>query len=429
MTDLLAFASYLLLPLIGIAVWRVDIVRRETQLVRLAVATGAGALIVGLLMATLSLIGVQWSRTTLFTPLALVVIAGVILVRRSPDVTRSTSRRWNRFALGGTIAMWLLTFYGTITARESCGDLHFTWGTKAVRWFHAGKIDADLLRTHVQLTTDYPPLQTLLFAWSNTFSHQFSWWGAVLLSPLFLIGTLAIIRAWSGDDWGTLLVAATLAWTYTLSYPAGCAEPLLLLYETIVIAALTFLRDPRAQTFYATLGVAGAVWTKLEGTTFAIAVVITILLVQRNWRRALIVAAPAAILVGAWLTFVIRAEILLMYGGAKLPIQWQAVPAVLKTLAGVAKWELFWIPWLVPIVLIAISRARRAAAVPLAIALLTACATISFYVRAGDPVWWIQSSSPRVLLTPLLALLLASLAAREHGPRAVLESPADGVVS
>lgn len=427
MSDLLAVASYLLLPLIGIAVWRVDVVQRETRLVRLAIAAGAGALIVGLLMATLSLIGVQWSRTTLYLPLAIVTIAGIVLARRAHKPAASAP--WNRFALGGTIAMYLLTLYGTISARESCGDLHFTWGTKAIRWFHAGRIDAELLRTHIQLTTDYPPLQTLLFAWSNSFSRQFSWWGAVLLSPLFLIGTLAIIRAWSRDDWGTFLIAATLAWTYTLAYPAGCAEPLLLLYETMVIAALTFLRDERAQTFYATLGVAGAVWTKLEGTTFAIAVVITILLVQRNWRRALIVATPAAILVGSWLTFVLRAKILLMYGGAKLPIQWKAIPVVLKTLGGVAKWELFWIPWLVPIVLIAIDRERRRAAVPLSIAILTACATVSFYVRAADPVWWIESSSPRVLLTPLLALLLAALAVREREPHPVLESPADGVVS
>lgn len=416
MTDVLAVVSYLLLPLIGIAVWRADVVRRETQLVRLAVATGAGALIVGLLMATLTLIGVRWSRGTIFTPLALIVIAGVILVHRAPALPRPASPPWNRFALGGTIGMWLLTLYGTITARESCGDLHFTWGTKAVRFFRAGGIDAELLRTNIQLTTDYPPLQTLLFAWSNTVSHHFSWWGAVLLSPLFLIGTLAVIRAWSGDDWGTFLVAATLAWTYTLAYPAGCAEPLLLLYETIVIAALTFLRDPRAQTFYATLGVAGAVWTKLEGTTFAIAVVLTILLVQRNWRRALIVATPAVILVGAWMTFVLKAKLLLMYGGAKLPIQWEALPVVLKTLGGVARWELLWLPWIVPLVLIAMGNARRAA-VPLSIALLTACATVSFYVRAADPVWWIQSSSPRVLLTPLLALLLAAVAASRPSVR------------
>ncbi|HEX2062119.1 MAG TPA: hypothetical protein VHK90_15375 [Thermoanaerobaculia bacterium] len=410
MTDVLAVVAYLVLPLIGVIVWRVPVVREETLAVRIAIATGAGALIVGLTMALMSLLGIQWSRTALFLPLALIAIAGVVL--RPKQQERRLSPPHSGWWTAGTVFMWLVTLYGTLTARESCGDLHFTWGPKAIRFFRAGKIDAELLQTYPQLTTDYPPLQTLLFAWSNTFSHQFSWWSAVILSPLFLIATLVIIRTWSGDGAGTFLVAATLTWTFTLAYPAGCAEPLLLLFETIAIAALTFLKDPRAQTFYAALGCAGAAWTKLEGSTFTIAVVITILLVQRNWRRALIVAAPAALLVGAWLTFVLRSEILLMYGGAKLPIQWQALPVVLKTLAKVAKWELWWIPWIVPAVLIAIGNVRRAL-VPISISLLTAGATVSFYLRAADPVWWIESSSPRVILTPLLALLLGAIAAHQ----------------
>lgn len=412
MTDVLAVLAYLVLPLIGIIVWRVPVVRDETLAVRISIATGAGALIVGLTMATMSLLGIQWSRTTLFLILGVWTVVAIAAAFRGPKSERRLSPPHSLWT-AGTVLMWLVTLYGTLTARESCGDLHFTWGPKAIRFFRAGKIDADLLQTYPQLTTDYPPLQTLLFAWSNTFSHQFSWWSAVILSPLFLIATLIVIRTWSGDEAGTFLVAATLMWTFTLAYPAGCAEPLLLLFETIAIAALTFLKDPRAQTFYATLGCAGAAWTKLEGTTFTIAVVITILLVQRNWRRALIVAAPAALLVGAWLAFVLRSDILLMYGGAKLPIQWQALPLVLKTLAKVARWELYWIPWIVPAVLIAIGSVKRAL-VPISISLLTAGATVSFYLRAADPVWWIESSSPRVILTPLLALLLGAVAA--HRP-------------
>jgi hypothetical protein len=409
MTDLLAIAAYLVLPLIGIGIWRAETVRHETLAVRITIATAAGALIVGLTMALLSLLRIEWTRTLLFTLLALIAAAGWYFAKPTLEGRGMKLSAWT----GGTLFMWLVTLYGTLTARESCGDLHFTWGPKAIRFFRAGGIDAQLLQTYQQLTTDYPPLQLLLFSWSNTWSKQFSWWSAVILSPLFLIGTLILIRTWTGDDKGTFLVAATMTWTFTLAYPAGCAEPLLLLYETMVIAALTFLRNPRAQTFYATLGCAGAAWTKLEGTTFTIAVVITILLVQRNWRRALIVATPAALLVGAWMAFVLHAKILLMYGGAKLPIQWQALPIVLKTLAKVAKWELYWIPWIVPAVLIALGNVRRAL-VPISIAVLTACATVSFYLRAGDPVWWIESSSPRVILTPLLALLLGAIAAHRH---------------
>jgi hypothetical protein len=426
MTDALGLAAYLLLPLAGIGIWSVRAVGRETLGVRITIAAAAGALAVSFTMTLLTLAGIRWSRTSIVPLLVLCMISGIVLIRRARPASEESSR-WNRTALTATAFVWLLTLYGTATARESCGDLHFTWGTKAIRWFRAGGLDAEVLRTYPQLTTDYPPGHTLLLAWSNTVSHQFSWWAAVLTSPLFLLGMLIVIRAWSRDDWGTLLVGATLTWTYTLGHPAGCAEPMLLLFETIAIAALTFCRDPRAQTFYAAFGAAGAVWTKLEGTTFAIALVLTALLVQRNWRRAVIIALPAAAIIGSWMTFVFRSEILLMYGGAKLPIQWQVLPTVLRTLWGVAEWNLYWLPWLVPIVLVLIGNVRRAA-IPLSVAFLTAAATVSFYLRSPDPVWWIESSSTRVLLTPLLALLLAAVAAREPRPVAVLESRPDGVV-
>jgi hypothetical protein len=183
-----------------------------------------------------------------------------------------------------------------------------------------------------------------------------------------------------------------------------------LLFEAITIAALTFVDNPRAQTFLASLGLAGAVFTKLEGATFAVAVFLTILIVQRKPKRAFIVIAPAALIFAAWMTFVFKNDLLYMYSGAKMPIYWSALPVTLKTLAKVAKFNLWWIPYLVPIVLIAIGNVKRAL-VPLSIALLTTGATVYFYVHYPDPVWWIESSSPRVILTPLLALLIGAIAA------------------
>lgn len=420
MTHFLAMLSYLALPLLGIAVWRLDFVRREGLAIRLSIATAAGALLVGIVMGALSVLTIEWSRTILFAAFALAAAAAwfvaqtpfvaqtLLSVPQEPQTGVSVQhRRWWSVAIA---VPWLLTLYGTLTARESCGDLQFTWGPKAIKFFRAGGLDPKVLHTWPQLTVDYPPLQTLLFAWSNTVSHQFSWWAAILLAPPLFLAIIAIVRNWSGNDYCTLLFAATMAWGFAISYPAGCAEPLLLLFETLVIAALTFLDDPRAQTFYATLGLAGAVLTKLEGTTFAIAVFLTILIVQRNWQRALISIVPAALCIGAWMTFIFRNDLLYMYGGARMPMYFEALPIVLKTLVKVAKFELYWLPWLVPIVIIALGNVRKAA-VPLSIAVLTTGATIYFYLHYPDPTWWIESSSPRVLLTPLLALLIAAAAA------------------
>ncbi|HUR80187.1 MAG TPA: hypothetical protein VM733_05450 [Thermoanaerobaculia bacterium] len=407
-TELLGLLAYLILPLVGMVVWRFAPVEA-----RWSVATAAGALIVALVMSALSVIGVEWSRTILFTLLAIIIGAGVYVGRTSvrPDGLKPVVR----LADAGTAIAWLATLYGVVTARESCGDLAFTWGPKAIRWFRAGALDPQVLKTWPQLTVDYPPLQTLLLSFSNLWAHQFPWWAAVLAGPLLLIPTLMIVRVWSRDAIGTMLVACTFAYAFALAYPHGCAEPPLLLFETIAIAALVFIEERKTQTFLVAMALAGCVYTKLEGTTFAIAVFLTIAITLRRPKQAFIVIAPAAILFAAWMTFVFRNGLYYMYSGATLPIYWSALPVTLKTLLKMAKFELWWLPYLVPIALIAMGNMRRALA-PISIALLTSGATVYFYIHYPDPVWWIESSSPRVILTPMLALLIGALAAYARVP-------------
>jgi hypothetical protein len=207
----------------------------------------------------------------------------------------------------------------------------------------------------------------------------------VLASPLFLLALLAVIRGWRRDALGTLLVAATLTYTFSLAYPAGCAEPPLLLFEAIAIGALTFIEDERAQTFLTALGVAGAVFTKLEGATFAVAVFLTILLVQRKPKRAFIVIAPGALLFAAWMTFVFR-TISLMYG-AQVPIYWSTIRSSQNARENRE----------VRAVVAAVPRADRADRVrretrarSVAIALLTTGAAV-LCPSLSDPVWWIEA--------------------------------------
>jgi hypothetical protein len=443
-TEILGLLSYLVLPLVGMVVWRFTNVRA-----RWAVATAAGALIVALLMSLLSVIGVEWSRGVIFTLLAVIIAYGIHVARPSGRAGRPSGRagrpsgravraslragraearptlRALHWADAGTLAAWLLVLYGVTTARSSCGDLAFTWGPKAIRWYRAGALDPAVLKRWPQLTVDYPPLQTLLLSFSNLFAHQFPWWAAVLAGPLFMIPTLAIVRVWSRDAVGTMLFAATLAYGFAFAYPHGCAEPPLLLFETMVIAALVFIDDERAQTFLVALGLAGAVYTKLEGTTFAIAVFLTILLVKRKPKQAAIAVIPAALLFAGWMAFVFRNGLYYMYSGATLPIYWSALPVTLKTLAKVAQLELFWLPYLVPLAVILLGDVRRAL-IPLSIAFLTSCATVYFYVHYPDPVWWIESSSPRVILTPMLALLVGALAAHRTLPAPAMTSAQKG---
>ena len=161
--------------------------------------------------------------------------------------------------------------------------------------------------------------------------------------------------------------------------------------------------------------------TKIEGATFAIAVVIALVIMRRTFKTTMLIAAPAAILLGAWLGVVRAYGILEYYRGAGMPIYFSTLPKTLLLLAKTASYELWWLPWLVPAAVVATGKVRRAAA-PLLIALLTFGAAIFFYIHLPDPTWWILSSAPRVLLTPLTALLIAAVSAW-------YSRPAHGVVS
>ena len=232
-----------------------------------------------------------------------------------------------------------------------------------------------------------------------------------MATALFLFGSVALVRSTSRDDRTAVLMAATLAYAFAIANAAGAGEPPLIFFETLAIVAITFIRDRRAQVIFAALGLAGAVMTKIEGATFAIAVIIALLVIRRTFKRTMLIAAPAAILLGGWLAFVKLHNLSEYYRGAGMPVYFAAVTKTIVTLAKAATYDLYGLPWIVPIVLIAIAPYRRNAALPLMIAILTFVAAFFFYIHLPDPTWWILASAPRVLLTPLTALLIASAAA------------------
>ena len=398
---MIAFAAYLLLPLVGLAVWRLESVRRLDLPARIAVAFAAGALITGAVMTILSIVGVQWSRTVLVVVLGAIAGVGLYVGQASA----CPGERQAKASLTSGIAFFLLlTLYGLLDARESCGDLHFFWGPKAVRFFREGGIS--FAGMSERMNPGYPPLLPLIYAWSNTLARHFSWFAAVLSTALFLFGSVATVRGMSRDDRGSLLMAATLSYTFAVAFAAGGGEPPLVFFETLAIAAMTFIDAP----LLAAMGLAGAAMMKIEGATFVIAVVIADLLIRRDVKRTLTIAAPAAVLLAAWLGFVKFNGLFELYRGAGMPVYFAALPAALVTVAKAASYDLWGLPWIVPIVLVALGNVRRAL-FPLLVAILTFGAAIFFYIHLPDPTWWILSSAPRVLLTPLAALLIAAVAA------------------
>jgi len=408
--DVLAFTAYLLLPLIGTVIWRLDSVRRLDLSGRIAVAGAAGAAIIVAVLAALSIVSIEWSRGVVLSTVVVIMAESIYLAR--PLRTRE-KHSIDRLAMAALIVIAILIIYGLLDARLSCGDLHFFWGPKAVRFYRDGGITLGFLAdpNTVRMNPGYPLLLPLIYVWSETIARQFSWFSAVLSTALFLFGSVALVRSTSRDDRAAVLMAATLAYAFAIADAAGAGEPPLIFFETLAIVAITFIRDRRAQVVLAALGLACAVMTKIEGATFAIAVVIALLIVRRTFKQTMLIAAPAAILLGTWLAFVRLHNLSEYYRGAAMPIYFAAVTKTLLTLAKAASYELYGLPWIVPIVLIAVAPNRRNAALPLLIALLTFGAAFFFYIHLPDPTWWILSSAPRVLLTPLTALVIASAAA------------------
>jgi len=406
MTHVLFFAALLALPLFGLWTWRFAFPAR------VAVAGAAGALTLAVAMAVLSLVHVPWTRITLLVILAASLWSGGLLARRFfARFRRAESPPLHKDVHWYILAFLALSAYGALTARESAGDLHFFWGPKAIHFANARGFDMSFLANAANPNPDYPPLLPLVYAWADIAAGGFSWWGAVLSGVLFLAGSIAIVRGFTGDDLGTLLFAATMAWCYAVGYVPGGAEPPLLFFETLTLCALTFMDDSRDRDILTAIGLAGAAFTKVEGATFVIAVVIAMLVLRR--KRVFRVAAPAIALIAAWLIFVIAGGLVGGYSSAKNGLHLSALPEILRLLWQSAKYRIAALPWIVPLLLLYFRRA----ALPLLVALLTLGATVFFYLHTSDPGWWISASAPRVLLTPLTALLIA-----------VLQSRADGVV-
>ncbi|HEX7709014.1 MAG TPA: hypothetical protein VF701_21335 [Thermoanaerobaculia bacterium] len=409
MTNALGLVAYLLIPFAGLVVWRLKEVRQLSFDGRLAVSGAAGALIVAVVMGVMSLLGIEWSLARLAVALAVPIIFGL----RAAVMLPRGGWNWRSPAVAGVVVVLLVFVYGLMTARTTIGDLLFFWGPKAIHFQQAGGIDVDYLRhpDNFMQHRDYPLLLPLLYAWSMTLSGGFGWWAALILSALCLGGIVAIIRSFARDDLAALLTASVFLWCFVHAYVGGGADPPLLLFETLAVCALVFIRDPRTQTILAAIGLAGAVMVKVEGASFLIAVVLALVVDRRSWKRIVAVIAPAAILLAGWLWFIVSAGLLDTYRGpGEFSLRW-FFPVVLGTFKA-SSFEAFWVPWIAPLAVLMLGKVKRAR-LPLTIAALSLGSILYVYLKsATDPnVLWIPSSANRVLLTPLLMLLIAAAAA------------------
>ncbi|HKO55949.1 MAG TPA: hypothetical protein VJ276_08730 [Thermoanaerobaculia bacterium] len=404
MTFVIAIA---LLTLVGLVIRRVPSVAEMELPAQLAISFAAGMMITGTLMFAFSLAGISWTRVSLGMALAACAALGV----------------WKRAAGKGKgwigIALFvLLTLYGVMTARETCADLMYFWGPKGEKFYRAEKIDVEMLKFphYFLMHPDYPPLLPEIYAWGSLVGHRFSQWGALALTPLFLLATVLAFRGIAARKIGeelaghyAVLMAAVLAYGFAAGMVAGAGDPPLLLFEVIALAALTFEDDWRL----AALGIAGAMFLKVEGTAFAAVLLACSVVTRRRVLPAIKAAAPGIILLGAWIAFARHHGFLDAYGKSKSALHLHLLGKVTSLTARQASYGAFYLPWLAALAPLSSGRNWRRALLPLLAGIGVIVYTLYFYLHDADPAWWIASSAERVLLTALACFVVATAAASE----------------
>jgi hypothetical protein len=417
--DALWLVGFAVMPLFGLLVWRLEVVRRMDLAGRIAIAFAAGIVFSTTILYLYGLAGIVWTRVSLAAPMIVLIVGGAREIARSRMSPRP-SQPDSAVARAGIAAFVAITLYGIATARETCGDLIFFWGPKAQRFWMTGTIDVSFLGfPHYYLMhPDYPPLLTEAYVVASTFAHRFSWWGALFTMAFFLAAAALALRGFVGGrkgGWYGLLMAAVLSYGYAVGMVAGAADSLLILFEVIALGALTF--EGEGANVLAAIALAGAVMTKVEGAVFVVVLVIALILVRRRAARTAAMAAPAAVLLAAWIAFCAKHHLLDSYARVGQKADWELTGIVAKTMLRKASYEACYLPWLASLVPLALGRSWRRAALPLLVAAGSLAYTFFFYLhmdaRMADPVWWVASSAERVLLTPLMALVVAAAAASE----------------
>jgi hypothetical protein len=413
--DVLWVAGILFLIFPGMVFWRLPLIGGLNLAARLAIAFAGGLAIVTLLLYLYNFAHIPWTRTTVGIPL---IALGVFGFRRA-------NLKWDsRGPLSCTLILIFvaLTIYGVATARQTCGDLIFFWGPKGQRFHYAGKIDTDFLgyNHYYLMHHDYPPLLPLAYAWASLVAHRFSWWGALFFTPIALLAMTAAFRGLAapavGEDrarWYAVLLAAIVGYGFAIGMVAGAAEPPLLLFEVIAIAALTFAGDERDAQILAAIALAAVAVTKVEGAAFVVITVAAFLIVTRKAVRSALIALPAVALLASWILFCWRHNLLDSYGRAKSAMHLELFGQTLRATLRQASYDVAYVPWIATLAPLAITRRIRRATLPLIVAAGTLASVLFFYLHADNPSWWIEASAQRVLLTPLVCLVVASAAASE----------------
>ncbi len=426
MSGLWFLAALTLLPVLGWCAAPLLFWHARSRRGGLALLSALGMVALTLAMLLQTWVRVPWTIVGLIAPFFLVRV--LLAWRREP---KGPLRGWvpPRAAIPGLVVAGLglvLCAYVAGSGRATSDDLLLFWGPKGQHFAQAAGSDPAYLTSRSQfvLRPDYPPLVPFLYAWGALFAGRLPWLAAVLTLPLCVL--LSALSFWNAAREaiparqaaeGTLLLVTLLAFPLGVSLCAGNGEPPLLFFEVLALSALTFLPAERSSLLVASLGLAGAALTKVEGAAFAGLVVLVYggwqFLRTRSLRPALLLASLPAASLGLWVAYAHGHGMVESYGGQPNgPFTLRFARTVFKGILANADYHSAYAPWIVVAVITIFGARHRAWRAPALVAAGYFGFIVYCYLHGGemDPSLWISWTAPRLLLTPLVCLFFAATA-------------------
>jgi hypothetical protein len=348
----------------------------------LALSFLAGAVALTVECILFSLVGVPWSMAGL----SLMPVAGTAgIVARQIRFSKSHANVKEGFGAQSRFVRVLswIAIVGAVVALATCiiaargnsVDLLYFWGAKAHRFALARGIDTAFLKDRFAIHThvNYPPLLPCIYAWAEMVAGKFCWRAAPLISVLWLAAGIALIRSFLRLRGGAARAesaaaywAVCLAASFVYSKSGGNAEaPLVVCLSVAVLVLLLEEEIGTGAPLLASLALAGAVLTKLEGSVAA--VLIASGAVLRDWmagrplvRRVMSLAALPLICIAIWFGFEIVNGLPVVDPIRESPGQFSFAHA--RDIANFALPRLgvgtFGIAWILPAVFLVIYRRR-----------------------------------------------------------------------
>jgi hypothetical protein len=416
--------------IVGCGLWMryLSSVRRLPISARFAVYAATGLVTLSVEMFVFSILQIAWSIAPLVAlPLAAAAVSYLPAAQKRIDAVRiNGASPWTL----GSISFIAVTAIAAVvlgiailTGEATSFDLLLFWGPKSVVFARAHAIDVSFLADpHNSLMhPDYPPLLPLTYAWTMLGKAGLNWWGVIGMTPLFLVLTAATLYGFAryvnspSAHSITALFASLYAYLYIVNAVGGNGESALIFFEALALAALTCARVTADEhAIVASVALTGAVLTKVEGAPFALLALASVFLSDWPWRERVRTflktsIGPTLALIG-WIAFSAHHHLLDSYRPMASALTLRSSRAAIALVAKEASFGIAYLPWIVLFALVVIGRVRPALP-QLFVAAVSILFLLFVYARNGDRDFHAGWSAMRVLLTPLLCLLFAALAA------------------